>query len=189
MLRSEDGKTWNTLNASPSFTNDLAINSQGHLFVSTEDSVFYSKDEGESWSILNSGLRGLPLHTLAVTDSGYLFGATYRAGMIRTNVSTQSDNVSIEPPGIAPESFSLSPAYPNPFRGTVQIQFELPSRTQAALRVYNVLGQQVTVLAEGVHEAGSHTYTLSSEGLPSGIYFYHLEVGSQRVTQRVMLVR
>ena len=189
MLRSNDGRTWEALNTTPSFTNDLAINSLGHLFVSTEDSVYYSKDEGKSWNTLNQGLRGLPLHTLTITDSGYLFGATYRAGLIRTTLSTEPNNVSTDIPGDLPESLSLAPAYPNPLQGSAQIQFELPTRMQATLRVYNTLGQQITVLAEGMHEAGSHTYVFSSEGLPSGVYFYRLEAGSQRTTQKVLVVR
>jgi hypothetical protein len=53
--------------------------------------------------------------------------------------------------------------------------FNLPTRSDIRLAVYNVLGQQVAILAFGWHDAGSHQLIWQADGLPSGIYFVRLD--------------
>ena len=74
-----------------------------------------------------------------------------------------------------PLGFELSQNYPNPFNPTTTIDFMLPSTSIVALRVYNVLGQEVNVLVNGeTMEAGLQEVEFNGNNLSSGVYFYRL---------------
>jgi hypothetical protein len=57
------------------------------------------------------------------------------------------------------------------------------------LTVYNVAGRLVERLASGVQPTGEHTVEWNASGLPSGVYFYRLEVGGVAETRKVMLIK
>lgn len=80
--------------------------------------------------------------------------------------------------GIA-EEFSLTANYPNPFNPSTTISFSLPEAAEVRLAVYNTLGQEVAVLADGSLGAGWHSVVWDasrSAGAPvsSGVYFYRM---------------
>lgn len=86
-------------------------------------------------------------------------------------------------------SFALGQAWPNPFNPTALIAFNLDRTAPARLSVFNVLGQEVAVLAEGLLEAGRHQVSFNAAGLPSGLYFYNLQSEGRQLTGRMLLVR
>ncbi|NBC18833.1 MAG: T9SS type A sorting domain-containing protein, partial [Bacteroidetes bacterium] len=57
------------------------------------------------------------------------------------------------------------------------------------LAVYDLLGREVAVLAEGTQPAGTHTATFDAAGLPSGVYLYRLEAGAYTQTHRMTLLK
>jgi hypothetical protein len=83
-------------------------------------------------------------------------------------------------PGISgadlPDEFGLSQNFPNPFNPSTMIRYALPARTLVRLTVFNMLGQQVALLQNGEQEAGRHDVRFDAQGLPSGLYFYRLQV-------------
>jgi hypothetical protein len=88
-----------------------------------------------------------------------------------------------------PMSAFLAQNYPNPFNPSTTIGFGLPERSYVTLRVFNALGQEVTVLQNGEMEAGLHTVSFDARTLPSGMYWYTLQTGSFRATKQLVLVR
>jgi len=79
-------------------------------------------------------------------------------------------------------NFGLSESYPNPFNPSTHITFTLPRATHITLEIYNLLGQRVRTLVEGVKEAGPHAVVWDGRDefgktLPSGIYLYRLWAG------------
>jgi len=90
---------------------------------------------------------------------------------------------------VIPQRIQLSQNYPNPFNPTTTIEFTLPSPQQIQLSVYNILGQRVAVLAEGVYAAGMHRVTFEGTRFPSGIYVYRLRSGDDIASRKMMLVR
>ena len=84
-----------------------------------------------------------------------------------------SDVVEVE---VVPTQFELSQNYPNPFNPTTTIRFSLPQASQIKISLYNMLGEQIATIAEGMYEAGNHKVTFSAiGGLPSGAYIYRFE--------------
>ena len=60
------------------------------------------------------------------------------------------------PANILPQSFILGQNYPNPFNPTTTIPFALPTESQIKLEIFNLLGQRVAVVEEGIFQAGNH---------------------------------
>ena len=96
--------------------------------------------------------------------------------------------------GRAPYCFSLARNYPNPFNRATVIRFTLPASDRVKLTLYNLLGQHVTTLVNGVREAGVYTVPWDGQddrgdALGTGVYLYRLEAGAQAETRQVLLLR
>ncbi len=96
--------------------------------------------------------------------------------------------------GTLPDEFVLHDNYPNPFRTETTIEYELPEATHVRIAVYNVLGQQVSVLVDEEQSAGRYDITWdgrSITGTPvsSGVYIYRIEAGDFQMTQRATRIR
>jgi hypothetical protein len=93
-------------------------------------------------------------------------------------------------------SFVLDQNYPNPFNPDTKIPYTLRSNGWVRLSVYNLLGQEVAVLVDGIQNQGLHEAVFSGTGLSSGTYFYRLSVmplaqqsASGVITKKMALVR
>jgi hypothetical protein len=75
-----------------------------------------------------------------------------------------------------PLAFSVGQNYPNPFNPSTTIRYELATRAEVVLSVFNTLGQQVAQLQKGEQEAGAHEIMFDARGLASGVYFYRMQV-------------
>ncbi|TKJ40638.1 hypothetical protein CEE37_06655 [candidate division LCP-89 bacterium B3_LCP] len=87
-----------------------------------------------------------------------------------------------------PDKVSLM-ASPNPFNPTSTVNFDLPATAEISLTIYNLAGQKVTTLVDGYREAGNHEATWNAVGLPSGVYFAHLNAGDTHVVQKLLLTK
>lgn len=88
-----------------------------------------------------------------------------------------------------PVSFSLSQNYPNPFNPETTIRYTLDQSGLVNLNVYNILGQKVAELVNGVRPAGSYTVKWDASSIPSGIYYYRLESGGRVITKTMTLIK
>ena len=85
-----------------------------------------------------------------------------------TGVFQNSNNI--------PEKFDLEQNYPNPFNPSTSISFSLGTHGSTSLRVYDALGREVSVLVSEELSAGTYTRQWNAIGMPSGVYFYRLQV-------------
>ncbi len=97
-------------------------------------------------------------------------------------------------PVVLPQSFSLNQNYPNPFNANTVISYNLDSRANVSLDIYDVLGRQVTILESGYRDAGLHSVIWNgknAEGslVASGIYFYKLDTGEKTSVKRMIYLR
>ena len=88
-----------------------------------------------------------------------------------------------------PTEFGLSQNYPNPFNPETSIDFALPEAVKVNLSVYNLLGQRVATLYEGMTPAGYYTIRWEASNLSSGVYFYHLQAGDFNSIKKCILMK
>ncbi|MDD5087268.1 MAG: T9SS type A sorting domain-containing protein [bacterium] len=86
-------------------------------------------------------------------------------------------------------SHSLGQNYPNPFNPTTSLVFDLSEPGHARLAVFNVLGEQVAVLAEGEFTAGRHEFAFDGTGLASGVYIYRLETNGRVAEKKMVMMK
>jgi hypothetical protein len=84
--------------------------------------------------------------------------------------------------------------YPNPFNPRTTISFYLPKSTRVTLRVYDVAGNAVRTITEGVYSTGLHRESWDGHNdqdrpVGSGIYFYRLQAGKRVITRKMMLLK
>jgi hypothetical protein len=97
--------------------------------------------------------------------------------------------VEIETSSIIPTEFAITGAYPNPFNSATTISYSLPEAGDVTLSMFDANGRLVETLAAGFSEAGSHTLTLSADGLPSGLYLVKLGNKQGMLTQQLVLLK
>ncbi|MEX1139413.1 MAG: T9SS type A sorting domain-containing protein [Bacteroidota bacterium] len=92
--------------------------------------------------------------------------------------------------GLGPKELALEPNYPNPFNPSTNITFTVPVDGRAALKVYNMLGQEVAILFDEEAVAGRvYQKTFDASSLPTGVYVSRLEFGGQSVMRKMLFVK
>ena len=92
-----------------------------------------------------------------------------------------------------PTDFALGQNYPNPFNPSTLIPYQLPTAGHVRLEVFNLLGQRLATLVEGMRSAGVHTAQwdatdTAGRAVGAGVYIYRLSSGGQTATRRMVLV-
>ena len=90
---------------------------------------------------------------------------------------------------VAPAEFGIAQNYPNPFNPSTRIEYSVANAGYVTIRVFNLLGQEVGTLVDGVQNAGTRSVVFDAKGLPSGIYFCRMEQAGQVQTRRMVLMR
>ncbi|MFH1197250.1 MAG: right-handed parallel beta-helix repeat-containing protein [bacterium] len=93
---------------------------------------------------------------------------------------------------LLPDEFELYQNYPNPFNPTTVISYTIPAVEtpyMASVRIYDVLGNEITVLLNSYQSPGKYEIQFDGESLPSGIYFYQLRVGDFIQTKKMVLLQ
>lgn len=91
---------------------------------------------------------------------------------------------------LAESDFSLSPNYPNPFNPTTNISFAVKERQFVSLKIFNLVGQEVATLVNGVIEPNVlQTVQFNGKDLSSGVYFYSLTTKDRHEIRKLMLMK
>jgi L-ascorbate metabolism protein UlaG (beta-lactamase superfamily) len=88
-----------------------------------------------------------------------------------------------------PSGFTLAQNYPNPFNSETSIRYTTFHEGHVSLKVYNVLGKQVAALIDHFQTAGMHQVKFNGRDLPSGIYFYRLQVNDFQQERKCFLLK
>ncbi|MCB0742445.1 MAG: T9SS type A sorting domain-containing protein [Ignavibacteriae bacterium] len=98
----------------------------------------------------------------------------------------------------SPDDFSLSQNYPNPFNPTTKIKYSIPSNNLTAgnngdvlvtLKIYDILGKEIKTLVNENQSAGIYEVDFNAHQLSSGMYFYTLQAGEFRQTNKMILTK
>ncbi|MEA1875945.1 MAG: T9SS type A sorting domain-containing protein, partial [Bacteroidota bacterium] len=84
---------------------------------------------------------------------------------------------------------SLDQNYPNPFKRSTEISYELGQAQDVSIEITDMTGRTVMLVDQGRKPAGTHTYMVNAQSLESGIYFYTLKAGQYEETKRMIVSR
>jgi hypothetical protein len=149
-------------------------------------------DDGSFFN-LNAGLRTIAAGDSASFTMAYL-SSTSLAGLRTVRDSADKryarvfTSVKQVSPGV-PENSMLLQNYPNPFNPGTVIEFQLHHAGEVSLKVYDVLGREVAVLANGTLNAGTYRVPFDGRQLASGIYYYRLVTGSFTDSKHMLLLK
>jgi len=88
-----------------------------------------------------------------------------------------------------PENFELTGNYPNPFNPQTVIRFNLPSESFVTLKVYDVLGREVSTLLNKQINAGGYSVLFNASGYSTGIYFYSITAFGKTITKSMTVMK
>ena len=88
-----------------------------------------------------------------------------------------------------PTDFALEQNYPNPFNPTTTISFSIPSAGFTSLIVYDILGNEISILINDDLSAGSYEINFKADGLTSGVYLYTLSTQNFTSTKKMILTK
>ena len=164
------------------------------LFVSDSLDLLVSHNYGEDFEFILSfddritGLYKKPdSDILYVLTTNELFEVNTQT-LTSTSLKTLPTTNEPEPSDI-PNKVELYQNYPNPFNPVTVISYKLPVNSAVSLKVFDLLGREVTVLVDGRMSAGNHEVTFDASGLSSGMYFYRLEANGAVLTKRLTLIK
>ncbi len=172
----------------------IAGSSGGTAYPGGENGLGITKftDLTENWnSTVISTIDNLPLGSLSWNDA-QIAAFNSAADLAKINAAYQARAgvpLGVNGPTNVARSFTLSQNFPNPFNPTTQINYTVPKNGFVTLKVYNVLGQEVTTLFSGQQTAGSHVATFNASKFASGVYFYRLQAGTNFVTMKMVLMK
>jgi hypothetical protein len=118
-------------------------------------------------------------HIVVCTDSTSGIADTARVNVIRTGVLS---NV------VSPDEFKLFQNYPNPFRTETKIHFSVKKNCHVYLKVVDLLGQEIAVLANSQFIAGMHEVVFNGKEFPSGLYYYRISMNGFYDTKKMILL-
>nr|HMQ78370.1 T9SS type A sorting domain-containing protein [Ignavibacteria bacterium] len=119
--------------------------------------------------------------------TGSRMWAVRNNGGIASSLSTVGiDPVSTE----IPNYYSLSQNYPNPFNPATEFRFTLPQSSAVTIKIYDIAGREVDVLANDVFmSAGAYEVNYSADRLSSGVYFYRITANDYAETKKMVLTK
>jgi hypothetical protein len=90
---------------------------------------------------------------------------------------------------VMPKDYKLYQNYPNPFNPATNIKYDVPKNSYVLIKVYNILGKEISTLVKQEKSAGSYEVHFDGSRLSSGIYFYTIRVGNYLNTKQMVLIK
>lgn len=155
---------------------------KGEIWTAEEtgaDIILYStKTGGHSWP---GGKKSWaePSKAVSATDLMWEF---FEEHPMNVTTSINADE-SLEP------DFNLEQNYPNPFNPTTIIEYQLSSTEKVSIKVYDILGSEVTTLVNKIQAPGNYKIEFDASGLASGLYLYTIYTGELSITKKMIFLK
>ena len=192
-----DGENWTTytiynsgLTSNTIF--DILVDSVDHIWIGTYAGGLVRFDRKDEWLVYNTITSGISSNTVSVINIdakgnkwiGHLLSgiSVFREGGVIISEILDSHTSILK-------SFILDQNYPNPFNLSTTIKFQIPNSEFTTLKVYDLLGREVSTLASRKLNPGNHTYTFDGKNLASGIYYYQFVAGEHRQVKKMILIK
>lgn len=111
--------------------------------------------------------------------------------LISRSVRWLTEGIVLDNPveGSIPESYNLDQNYPNPFNPATTISYSIPEESLVSLKIYDVMGSEVTELVNARQAAGVYSINFDASSLASGTYFYKLTAGDFISIKKMVLLK
>ena len=165
--------------------------------LASNQSLFYSgADVYEAEEVLDTRKLFATVASYASDDLRYVLGVLNQRLKVRGAGSTMyevlndldDDNGSASSARADEVAQEAPSAFPNPFRSSALVKYSLSQAAHVRIAVYDALGREVEVLADGHEEPGTHYARFRADGLASGTYLCRVTVGEQTHTLRLQHV-
>ncbi len=143
-----------------------------------------------SWAnpnaVLNFPIKWTRIYLAETADAKKDAGAIYLDDFTSyyTVTGVKDDNNSS-----MPRAFNLRQNYPNPFNPSTIISFEVPEASHVKITVYDILGNEVAALVNGVKQPGSYSVQFDAFNLSSGIYFYKMQANGYINSKKMLILK
>lgn len=171
---------------------------QGYPFGTTYNGatpgVLIDFDGNNQLKFIAGFSHGILMSNLYYPSDTLMPWTIYRGSYSRQASFASTGFVANAQDSLIPSPFKLWQNYPNPFNPSTTIRFELKDATLAKLEIYNMRGQKVKELLNGIYPQGSHSLIWDGtddhmQNLPSGIYFYRLSGKGFSETKKMLLMK
>jgi hypothetical protein len=159
-----------------------------HLKQTTSNSSYEDPDERVVTGP-KQGNEGTAYYYVKAVDLGSNVSNPSNEVNIRVGIEPPSKSVSGEGQEGIIYDYSLSQNFPNPFNPTTTIKYAIKTAGEVTLKVFDMLGTEVSSLVNENQEEGSYSVTFNASELPSGIYFYTLTSGNFIDTKKLILLK
>ena len=151
--------------------------------------VLRTTDYGETWNV-DFQMENEALYAITVLPGNHVWAAGLHGLIVhhsRLLTSIKSNN------NTTPGQFELR-NHPNPFRAEIAIDLVVPTSVPISLKIYDLLGREVTTLFSKTVAAGSYTFRWDTKGkdgtlVPAGVYFCELRAGGFKKIVKMVLIR
>lgn len=199
MIRTSDGgMSWNYQELGlqgNAFDLDFRTDKEAWAPLGPQQKLIYSKDSGNTWTAIPTP-DSTAIYTITFPDSLHGFATGLNGAVLKYKPPV----IGSVPPNssLLTDGFILYQNYPNPFNSITRIKFvvlpgSLISQSALKIKVYNVLGVEVTELINKILPPGKYETAFDATNLPEGIYFYKLITsdftGSFSTSKRMILIK
>lgn len=132
-------------------------------------------------------MKGVKINLIAGTNEISIRG--YWNWMSVDYIAVVSTTVSVKDNFVVPTTVALEQNYPNPFNPATNITYTLPNSGRVKLDIFDITGQKITTLIDGVENAGMHVVRFNAKNIASGVYFYRIQFNSTTLTKSMLLLR
>ena len=162
-------------------------NSTQSILVTRDGKNKYSNAPGDTTSAFVHLVVGSKIQSL----TGVLYYGNNRYKVVpRTNADyTMPTGVRITQNDRMPVQYELSQNFPNPFNPSTNISYGIPVTGHVSLKVFNVIGQEVATLVNGVQASGTYTVSFDASKLSTGMYLYRISSGNFTLVKKMLLVK
>jgi hypothetical protein len=139
-----------------------------------------------SWETLTLNYNNIDKVVIRVDSAG-------NGGLADYNFDNITFSPAVSPAGVTadltPNNYSLSQNYPNPFNPSTTINYSIAKASKVVLKIYDLLGKEVSTLVDGNKAAGRYSVTFNASNLPSGIYIYMLKSDGFASNNKMILLK
>ena len=165
-------------------------NDEGYILVGVynNNELWLIKTNENGDTLWTKIIEGTGKFVQQTSDGGYIVTGSKDGDVLLIKVAPDITSIG-ENVHVYVDEYQLFQNHPNPFNPSTTIEFTLPKSEFTTLKVYNILGKEVSTLVSTKLQQGNHTYTFDGSNLASGIYYYQLVAGDYREVKKMILIK